>query len=329
MKNIGGKVDPFYPCYIDIDGHSSTLAFGWVNNFDTSNGPLVKADFIKYLLEKTELKELFHDSKINDFGTDYFKYYIFIKKLNLFAKWYIYDKRAEHYPTYVQEPFDQMISLWLGYVLEFYERYRTAQSIYEQVLYDQLLNDLLWNSKIDPHNPQIIDYNLKAISDANINKVEYINEVNIFKKGKEIGNKYKVDIDEDGNVLIKKNFKADIQQYFNNSLKFIKTYHSSDNIEGVKKELAKMFFINELIEIKYIYNDKITDEEKVDYRKYVNLRASVLSTFKTYLKYVMTKESDFDFDSYYEDSKYAQVAKIKRSQIRGVRKLLKTIIGGL
>lgn len=109
-----------------------------------------------------------------------------------------------------------------------------------------------------------------------------------------------VQFDKDGNLLIIKNIK-DVQEEYNKCHKLLLSYDSSENIEGMKHELYKLWYLNLLLERK-IYKNKKPEKE------YHDMRARILNDFNKYLKIVNKAEPDFDFTSGYEESPYTDAA---------------------
>ena len=109
-----------------------------------------------------------------------------------------------------------------------------------------------------------------------------------------------VQFDKDGNLLIIKNIK-DVQEEYNKCHKLLLSYDSSENIEGMKHELYKLWYLNLLLERK-IYKNKKPEKE------YHDMRARILNDFNKYLKIVNKVEPDFDFTSGYEESPYSDAA---------------------
>lgn len=109
------------------------------------------------------------------------------------------------------------------------------------------------------------------------------------------------------NFPIKSNDKGDIEIKLYKSLedeyqeahRLLKDY-GTNNIEGIKHELARLFYINTAIE------KKVKKMQKGDpnYKKFIDLRARVLNDFRKYFKIVLEKEPDFDFAAYFQKSEY-------------------------
>jgi hypothetical protein len=95
------------------------------------------------------------------------------------------------------------------------------------------------------------------------------------------------------------NLYTDLENQYEESHKLLTSYEV-DNIEGLKREVAHMFSINNSIE-KVIRNKKSKDEE---YDLLIALRVKVIEDFKLYLKEIKNIEKDFDFKDYYQSSEY-------------------------
>jgi hypothetical protein len=321
----------FYPCYLDMDKIKATTAFGWRGIYQ-SRADIERTDGLyKYLLTVQSLTDVFSPDKLNELATFFMQNAGIIRSIQEFATYYLSPTPVTR-PNLPNDGYNEQhyFELWENKVLEIYERYLMSKSLYDRVCYDQFLNDLLWNSMFDPRDPRIVDMNLKRISDLK-NSTKVMAEAgigNVFDrlKVKFDPRKYKFDIGQDGSILITKNYQADLFRYFANSNRLMKMYKRQMKLDELKSELAKVFFINELIESKYIYNQLLNDEEKRDFKKFSDLRANILSTFKTYLEFILSEEDGFDFMQYYEASPYAKVLEVKREQIKGIRNLLSMLL---
>lgn len=76
--------------------------------------------------------------------------------------------------------------------------------------------------------------------------------------------------------------------------------YNENNIDGIKHELAKLFYINSAIE------KKIKKMKKGDksYKELIDLRARILNDFKKYFKVVVDNDPEFDFNFYFQNSEY-------------------------
>lgn len=315
MTTVRSINKDFFPCYLDIQSAKANRALKWVNNQSTSGG--IIDSLYNHFLKNPELVLLFDSDKIHELAEKYAEYSDNIDKLYAFVEHYL--SATEPTPSD-----DDFCRRWRAIVSTLFEQYTAAQSVFDKTLYGILLNDFLWNVSLDPYNPIIQNYNLKRISDIRNSKNILSESIKGFISEKI--NSVNIDVDDDGTILIKKNHSADLAMYFNNSCRLMKLYRDTNNINKLKTELAKIYYINELIEIKYIYNQKRTADEQKNYKTFAGLRSNVLSTFKTYLTWVLEQDKEFDFESFYEKSPYGSVLSLSQNQIRGLKKLISTLV---
>ena len=90
-----------------------------------------------------------------------------------------------------------------------------------------------------------------------------------------------------------------LEEEYQEAHKLLQGYNKS-NIDGIKHELARLFYINSLIE-KKIKNMKKNDPE---YHNYIKLRSRVLNDFKKYFKVITDKDDKFDFNTYFQSTEY-------------------------
>lgn len=162
---------------------------------------------------------------------------------------------------------------------------------------------------------------LEIDSDEISESVEIIDYIPLFPvvETKE----FPVQFDKEGNLLIKNLKKIDFNKEYQESHEVLKTYEKSDNIEGIKYELSKLWFLNTLLLTK-IHDDKIDESDKGEYKK---IRAWIMNDFNKYLKAVTNKEPSFNFSKYYEDSPFSDVRiKVNSHTIKGVADLIKHIV---
>ena len=114
---------------------------------------------------------------------------------------------------------------------------------------------------------------------------------------------FPVEFDKEGNLIIHKakfgmlSFGDEI----NDSVKLLQVYRNTNNIEGMKYELAKLWFINDAIE-KKLTRRNLTDNQ---YKELVIHRATCLNVFKTNLEYVLKAEKGFNFAEYYNSTPFS------------------------
>lgn len=92
-----------------------------------------------------------------------------------------------------------------------------------------------------------------------------------------------------------------LQAEYNEAHKLLQMYDIT-NIQGIKHELARLFYLNSIIERKL----KKTNKEKTPeaYKELIDLRARILNDYSTYFKIVKQVEKDFDFMEYMKGSEY-------------------------
>ena len=90
-----------------------------------------------------------------------------------------------------------------------------------------------------------------------------------------------------------------IKDQYDESHKLLSSY-DEENLEGLKREVAHMFYLNTMIE-DIIRNKKKADE---DYGILVELRSLIIQDFKEYMKLIMSYDKEFDFIEYYKNSEY-------------------------
>lgn len=100
-----------------------------------------------------------------------------------------------------------------------------------------------------------------------------------------------------GNLFI--DLPRDLELEYQEAHRLLESYNES-NIEGIKHQLARLFYINSIIE-KKIKKMKKADK---DYKDLIDLRARVINDFKKYIALVQKAESNFDFEQYMKNSEY-------------------------
>lgn len=113
---------------------------------------------------------------------------------------------------------------------------------------------------------------------------------------------FPVEFDQDGNLIIYKVRIGSIAygDEIDDSVKLLESYRNTNNIEGMKYELAKLWFINDSIEKKL--KKKLTNEQ---YKELIDHRATCLNVFKLNLEYVMKAEKGFNFSDYYNSTPFS------------------------
>ena len=166
-------------------------------------------------------------------------------------------------------------------------------------------------------NSNILSDNSKVIYESYIKPytdIYYYNEAKEFP----------VQFDKDGNLLIKNMKKLNFESEYSKSHKLLLVYEENNNMEGMKYELAKLWFMNNITESK-IYNEKIKEEDKKELHK---VRARILNDFNKYLKVVTSNDNDFNFTAYYNETPFSDATiKIDKHTIKYGVKIAKLLTG--
>ena len=137
-------------------------------------------------------------------------------------------------------------------------------------------------------------------------KYRYDDEKNKFVKEQvSILNEVKrfpIEFDKEGNLII---YKARVGSLafgdeIDDSVQLLQAYRNASNIEGIKYELAKLWYINDCIEKKL--KKRLSNEQ---YKELIDTRATCLNVFKTNLDYVMKAEKGFNFSDYYNSTPFS------------------------
>ena len=136
---------------------------------------------------------------------------------------------------------------------------------------------------------------------------------------------FPIQFDDDGNLLIQKRNELDFEAEFAKSHKLLVAYDKTDNYEGMKYELCKLWFINQQIEVK-VFNKKTPKPEVKELHK---ARAKILNDFNKYLNIVCASDKEFNFITYYNNTPFNDSKiKIKSSTLKYTTKYLKSVILG-
>ena len=139
---------------------------------------------------------------------------------------------------------------------------------------------------------------------------------------------FKVRIDANGDILVTRREYDQLNAHFKNSLKLIKAYENAGNLVGVKDELCKIYYMVELINSYYLRQDvKNLRDKAADVRKdMVDLRSIMLNAFAQHMRYVTTREPDWNFKTYYDASKYGNDFRIPKKFLLSLGKTIITAL---
>lgn len=108
------------------------------------------------------------------------------------------------------------------------------------------------------------------------------------------------EFDARGNLFVKNFLKnKSYQSIYMESHRLLMEYDRANNIEGMKYELAKMYYLNLKISEDLIKQDRTKKDKEL-----VKIRARVLNDFHKYLKVVLKNDKQFNFSNYYQRSEF-------------------------
>ena len=248
------------------------------------------------------------------------------KKIEAVLKEFIKNKEKTHYSignifTFVagvpmEKQFDKICSQFVDSVLKLADIDLTKKS-------SSLVspNDFMYAAHT---NKKIYKLFEGKCGDFNSGELKY--KTNKLKKSAQYIKEAKelpIYFDDSGNLLIKNMRRLDFEHEYAACHKLLLSYEKSNNIEGMKYELSKLWFMNELIEKKR--HDKNTKpEEKAALDK---ARAKIMNDFYKYVDIIQKKEPNFNFTAYYEESPFSDaVYKVRPSTLKFTIKTLKDLV---
>ena len=149
----------------------------------------------------------------------------------------------------------------------------------------------------------------------------------IFKEQTSILNEVKqfpIEFDKDGNLIIYKARTGSLSygDEIDDSVQLLETYRNQSNIEGIKYELAKLWYINDCIEKEL--KKRLKNEQ---YKELIDTRAVCLNVFKLNLDFVMKAEKGFNFSDYYNSTPFSDSSiKITSNTLKYTMKAIKGLL---
>ena len=95
--------------------------------------------------------------------------------------------------------------------------------------------------------------------------------------------------------------KKDYQSQYMEAHRLLVEYDKSKNIDGMKYELAKLYFLATKIQEDLI----VAKRDKTNTKKLTDIRARVLNDFHKYIKVVLKNDKHFNFSNYYQRSEFS------------------------
>lgn len=138
--------------------------------------------------------------------------------------------------------------------------------------------------------------------------------------------RFPLEFDDNGNLTIYKCKMGNIAygDEINESSKLLSSYRNVNNQEGIKYELARVWFIIQSIENR-LKKKKLKDEEKIQLNRH---RTTATNVFKTNLSYLMKLDNTFNFIEYYNSTPFSDNGvKITAATLRYSLLALKNFLG--
>jgi len=149
----------------------------------------------------------------------------------------------------------------------------------------------------------------------------YIGEsTSIFNEVKQ----FPIEFDKEGNLIIYKARTGTLAfgDEIDDSVQLLEAYRSQSNIEGMKYEIAKLWYINDCIEKKL--KKRLSNDQ---YKELIDNRSVCLNSFKYNLEYIMKYEKGFNFSDYYNSTPFSDNSvKITSNTIDYTIKTIKGIL---
>ena len=142
------------------------------------------------------------------------------------------------------------------------------------------------------------------------------------------GKRFPIKFDKEGNLIIKNIRKLDYEAEYTKSHKLLKEYLKTENIEGMKYELSKLWMMISMIE-DTLHSEKFKKLPSlaIESSAEAKAKAKITNDFKYYLSQVMELDPEFNFSAYYEDSPFNDcTTKIDATTIDFMSKLIKKFI---
>lgn len=154
------------------------------------------------------------------------------------------------------------------------------------IVIKKINENLIENFSLDCDDPDISNILREMRNYAKIKPDIVLNEI-----------KSPIGFKKDGSLYV--TAPKDLQAEYEEAHRLLYSYNET-NIQGIKHELARLFYLNSIIE-KKLKKIKKTDPHR---KELIDLRARILNDFYTYMKLVTTIEKDFNFMEYIKSTDY-------------------------
>lgn len=136
-----------------------------------------------------------------------------------------------------------------------------------------------------------------------------------------------IEFDQDGNLFIQKRESIDFAAEYQNCHRMLIQYEKVNNLDGMKYNVAKLWYMNILIEEKLHRSNKSDAlKEKLPY--YYKTRAHILNDFNKYMGIILQKDPSFNFEDYYRSTPFDKsVLKISKTFLDKLWSGIKALFG--
>lgn len=166
---------------------------------------------------------------------------------------------------------------------------------------------------LNPYAETVLNYQLTVIDESAVDSFfTYLKS-------------FKLRFDKEGNIIITRREYDQLDSHFKSSQKMIKACEKAGNIEGVKEELSKIYYMIHLINDQYLSN-KTAPKSDVVKKDMIDLRSVMMNVFQQHLTYVTKLDPKFNFQSYYDGSKYGKDTTIPKATISSIGKTIVTLL---
>ncbi len=181
------------------------------------------------------------------------------------------------------------------------ELYNGAKSIPNKIIE-------VFFGNVQEYNANQVSKKLKFLSsEGKVNSIEESLDYNTDKSSNTISifnevKKFPIEFDKEGNLIIYKcrNGRIEYGDEIHDSVELLELYRNTNNVEGMKYELAKLWFLNDSIEKRL--KKRLSNDE---YKQLIDDRSTCINVFKTNLEYVMKSEKGFNFSDYYNSTPFS------------------------
>jgi len=168
----------------------------------------------------------------------------------------------------------------------------------------------------NPYSHQVLQYQFAMMDEGAVDGfIKYLQS-------------FKIRLDGDGNILITRREYDQLDSHFRDSMRLIKACETAGNVQGVKDELCKINYMITLINQYYLRDDvKNLKPTAKDIRKdMLDLRSVMMNVFRQHLTWVTTQDPRWNFQRYYDNSKYGKNVAIPKKVITSVGRTIITAL---